>query len=627
MVNPTSLKITNNPGAGRRLSRLGLCVVVSCGLLLGAACGKKKDDAGKEKDKSAAGKDAEKKPPAPVGKITVHVHNESSFALLPNGTVRAWGSNAYGQLGFGKINQDVATPGDVQGLTNVDKLYVGGGNLTATACAQFKDGLVKCWGDSELIPGAKEDSTVPIEVPSLKGVSTMCLGSGVAVAVKDGALLTWGRNHFGVLGVGNKDHQDQAEPKALPEVKDVIAVGCGQNHNCALQKSGKVLCWGNNFSGQSDPATMGHDKDVLAPKEVPGIADAVVLGVSANVSCVIGKDKSIKCWGEPFRGKEPSAVPNTTGAVAFSSGHGENTCFIKEGGELWCWGKNAFGECGVDPETKRDIGGVPQKVEGLANVVSVSTAYTSYHTCAATQDGKVFCFGRNRFGALGDGTLTDSHKPREVVGVADAKAPEAKDGFDKVLSRGEPLVLPDKLPAGCAKPGPLTASLKVDSRLTTFPVVYAVATKRERKHGEKDKGNAYDVVLYNYSYDPKLSHWDYDQQPRGMQSYIRMTFTADKVVEKKVKDKKEPELVKTALPVTKGDFEVGPVLLPTPTYRQIDVQGVIRRDTYWFGLGWTKAYKGAKVTYVGDDFICGELELKNDDNSLKGVFVAPVVAK
>jgi alpha-tubulin suppressor-like RCC1 family protein len=44
------------------------------------------------------------------------------------------------------------------------------------------------------------------------------------------------------------------------------------------------------------------------------------------------------------------------------------------------------------------------------------------HTCAVLVDGRVKCWGKNDFGALGDGTLTDSPTPVVVVGISNAVA-------------------------------------------------------------------------------------------------------------------------------------------------------------------------------------------------------------
>ena len=74
-------------------------------------------------------------------------------ALLDNDTVKCWGHNELGELGQGDANDRGDTPGEMgDNLTPIDF----GTGRTATAisgsgrqtCALLDDGTVKCWGDN-----------------------------------------------------------------------------------------------------------------------------------------------------------------------------------------------------------------------------------------------------------------------------------------------------------------------------------------------------------------------------------------------------------------------------------------------------------------------------------------------
>jgi len=60
-----------------------------------------------------------------------------------------------------------------------------------------------------------------------------------------------------------------------------------------------------------------------------------------------------------------------------------------------------------------DIDGVdtpfPREVPGLTDVESVSAGVD--HNCALTRSGEVWCWGRNWYGQLGDGTMSQRSRP------------------------------------------------------------------------------------------------------------------------------------------------------------------------------------------------------------------------
>lgn len=608
---------------------LRLSWVVACAALLTMACG---GGGGESSGGDSAGKDGEgarktkkkeaKEKEAALTAVDVVVTNESSFALMSDGTVRAWGSNAYGQLGGGPFNKDVATAVKVRGLKGARSIFAGGSNYNASVCVGLSKGRYKCWGDSELLPGIDRDTTEPLPVDAFKGARWLTFGGGTACLVnKKGRVECWGSGAFGAAGTGDKE--DVKEPKVLKGIKDAVEVRAGQNHACALHKSGEVSCWGNNFSGQADPATMGYGKDVLSPRKVKGIDDAVALGVGSDVSCVVRKSGGAWCWGDNFRQKEPVKLENSKKAAAFSRNFSNHTCFVSKKGVAWCWGDNHSGQGGVKPSSiTQDLKDVPVKLEKLDDVKVIATSYVSNHTCAVTSGGGVWCWGRNRYGALGNGTLVDSYKPRKVSHILKARLPKAVDGFDTVKSSGEATSLPDDLPSGCKVGKALKSRFDFERGVKSFEILHASAIRRERKDSETKKvtGDRIEVNLRSYTYDPSLSWLEADQSPRGEQVSVTLSFSRDKARE--VKEKGRKKTLKSPLKVEAGAYVVG---WGTGGERQeVSARANIRRHSAFFGKGFGKPYEGVDLIHVGDKFICGELRLKNDDNRLRGTFVAPL---
>ena len=82
-------------------------------------------------------------------------------------------------------------------------------------------------------------------------------------------------------------------------------------------------------------------------------------------------------------------------------------------GVLRCWGANTSGQLGDSTTIDHPL---PTVVSGLTNVTSVTAGAGS--TCAIGDRGtakqQVFCWGRNDWGQVGDGTTTERHEPALV---------------------------------------------------------------------------------------------------------------------------------------------------------------------------------------------------------------------
>ena len=59
---------------------------------------------------------------------------------------------------------------------------------------------------------------------------------------------------------------------------------------------------------------------------------------------------------------------------------------------------------------------MPARVELSAALESITAGQS--HTCARARDGRGWCWGRNIYGQLGDGTTEDRNRPTTVRGVA-----------------------------------------------------------------------------------------------------------------------------------------------------------------------------------------------------------------
>ncbi len=98
------------------------------------------------------------------------------------------------------------------------------------------------------------------------------------------------------------------------------------------------------------------------------------------------------------------------------------TCFVRDNGTTWCWGRGTSGELGIGttPATQS----VPIQVTAAPPFVAIAAGGTTtlgpnperYHACGVTASGQAWCWGANDVGQLGDGTKTQRDVPTAVGG-------------------------------------------------------------------------------------------------------------------------------------------------------------------------------------------------------------------
>ena len=100
---------------------------------------------------------------------------------------------------------------------------------------------------------------------------------------------------------------------------------------------------------------------------------------------------------------DTSCVPTRYGdAVQVGVGDGFG-CVLTAAGTVYCWGRNYYGTLGDGTTTQR---ATAAPVSGLDQVTQIAVGDT--HSCALKADGTVWCWGWARAGALGDGRVEDT---------------------------------------------------------------------------------------------------------------------------------------------------------------------------------------------------------------------------
>lgn len=292
---------------------------------------------------------------------------------------------------------------------------------------------------ADMKPGTDvEDTGVGCSGPECAYVVRLSIGAGdhSCVLLSDQSLRCWGRNDRGQLG--QKMPSYIPTPEAVPNVGAVQELSLGGASTCVIRRivggggtSNDTWCWGRNDLGQ---LADGNTRDQASPARSFTYADfettlaesAVYLRLGGRHGCLRGNRRNAYCWGEDELGQSGAGTvssaqcgsskiacrvrPTRVRAMMMSSfervedlASGEaHTCALQDG-DVFCWGGNEFGELGLPGDTLPHP--TPSMVSALTMEGATRLALGGRNSCALTPVGILYCWGDNRYGQLGKGTV------------------------------------------------------------------------------------------------------------------------------------------------------------------------------------------------------------------------------
>lgn len=230
-------------------------------------------------------------------------------------------------------------------------------------------------------------------------------------------------------------------PAAAPSTTFTVTVmpaptqiSAGGSHTCARLADATVSCTGRNDTLQ---VGAGAPPTVFTPRRVPGLSGVASVSAGGDFTCALftpGSNGRVKCWGNGASGRLGRGTTTTSGVPAFvtsagttpltgvsslSSGNASACVVISPGvnGTVRCWGDNRAGQLGDGTVTSRSRPVVVKTTATtvLRGVVQVSVG--DVHACALLVGGAVRCWGANQIGQLGNGTTTWSRYAVGVTGI------------------------------------------------------------------------------------------------------------------------------------------------------------------------------------------------------------------
>ena len=395
--------------------------------------------------------------------VNIYQDYRTVIAKDSNGKLYSWGQNYYGQLGNGTIG-DSSMPiciSDIEGSPlkgkNIVNIYVDFSGMIA----KDSDGKLYSWGRNnfgQLGNKTTTDSGMPIcisdiENSPLKGKNIVNIywdNSTIIAKDSNGKLYSWGKNDYGQLG--DETTNNRSMPICISNIensplkgKNIVNIYWDNSTIIAKDSNGKLYSWGKNDYGQlGDETTNNRSMPIcISNIENSPLSGKDIVDVYENDEVVIAKDSSGKLYswgynvsGELGDGTTKNSMPICISDIESSPLKGKNivdvhnygsTIIAKDSsGKLYTWGYNDYGQLGNGttenssmPVCISNIENSPLKEKKIVNI------YTGDDTIIAKDsDGKLYSWGKNDYGQLGNGTTTNSSMP---ICISDIENSELKN--------------------------------------------------------------------------------------------------------------------------------------------------------------------------------------------------------
>ena len=389
------------------------------------------------------------------------VNYAANYFIDNQGKVYTCGYNSWGILGNGtdeeySSNEPICIS-DLSGNVLNGKNIIEIQYINYTMIALDSEGKVYTWGvngDGRLGNGTNgiyEYSNEPICISDLEGNTlngkniVEIQGDNTKIALdSEGKVYTWGNNKYGELGNGTEDDYSN-EPICISDLseselkgKNIVKVQSEGYIMIALDSEGKVYTWGDNSDRQLGDGAGGEYGDYsnepicisdLSESELKG-KNIVKVQSDGYTMTALDSEGKVYTWGENYEGQlgngtdgNNSNKPICISDIEGNTLNGKNIVEIQiddytiialdNEGKVYTWGRNYEGQLGNgtngnsnEPICISDISG--NALNGK-NIVEVKNSYNT--VIALDSEGKVYTWGKNEQGQLLDGTTENSNKP------------------------------------------------------------------------------------------------------------------------------------------------------------------------------------------------------------------------
>ncbi|XP_030058993.1 putative E3 ubiquitin-protein ligase HERC4 isoform X2 [Microcaecilia unicolor] len=286
-----------------------------------------------------------------------------------------------------------------------------------------------CWGNASFgqlgLGGIDEEIVIePRRCDFFLNKKVRDVGCGhrhTVFVLEDGTVYTCGCNDLGQLG--HEKGRKKPEHVGALDAQNIVAVSCGEAHTLALNDKGQVFSWGLATDGQL--GLPGSEDCIRVPRNIRGLSYVQIVQVAcgSHHSLALSKGSEVYSWGQNKYGQlgigyeckkqiSPQLVKSLLG-IPFTqiAAGGAHSVVLTLSGAIFGWGRNKFGQLGLNDETDKYY---PVLLKSLRSQKIVHICCGEDHTAALTKEGGVFTFGAGGYGQLGHNSTSHEINPRKV---------------------------------------------------------------------------------------------------------------------------------------------------------------------------------------------------------------------
>ncbi|KAG1222508.1 hypothetical protein G6F35_005252 [Rhizopus arrhizus] len=359
-----------------------------------------------------------------------------------------------------------------------------------------------------LIEVLKEEDVMDVQSSSMHSLAL----------TKEGKIWSWGGNEFGALGREGLESLPRPLEHASIKYIKFSKIACGYTYSMAISSKGQLYAWGTFTSSEGVFGYLPGTRIQPYPRILDALSHegCVDMAVGKHHALCLTREGSVYGWGcgeywqlgykanEKIKALMPQRL-GLTDIVSITAGAFHSLALDRHG-QLYGWGQNQFGQCGLFPPTEPTqlvleptllpFFQTSQARSGKKNdTVSIrQVAAGDHHSIVLMTDNSLVVFGRCSEGQLGIPLYPGFLYPGSRLNLHNQTVFAVRQPITSFWRPTEPIV---KLTCGCNSTFALTQSGKL------FFWGVALLTERSEEGRKMDEDRLLPVLFADLSKEKK----------------------------------------------------------------------------------------------------------------------------